>query len=92
LGTGQTGVSPHLKISGMPLYRFHIQQNGSPGAGGQDVELADDDAAWTEAAGICRDLGRDLIPETASNSEWQLAVLDESGVAIFRFKSTAEKL
>jgi hypothetical protein len=76
----------------MPLYRFQIQQSRSPDVGGQDVELADDHAAWTEAAGVCRDLGCDLIAESASNSEWQLAVLDESGVAIFRFRSTAEKL
>jgi hypothetical protein len=44
------------------------------------------------AAGVCRDLGCDLIADSASISECQLAVLDESGVAIFRFRAIAEKL
>jgi hypothetical protein len=75
----------------MPFYRFQIRQNGSPDAGDRDVELADDHAAWTAAAGVCRDPGCDFIAASASHSEWQLAVLDEAGVAVFRFKPIAEK-
>jgi hypothetical protein len=80
----------------MAIYRFQIQHTGLVDVAGHDVELTDDHAAWAEASGICRDLGRDLIAKMTSNfdsnSEWQLDVLDESGVAIFRFRFTANAL
>ena len=76
----------------MPSFRFQIQQTGVIDVAGHDVELPDAQAAWTEAVGMCRDLSRDLIAETASNSEWRLEVTNAAGILIFQFSFTVKAL
>jgi len=72
----------------MARYTFRIRQ----GSHSSDVtiDLANDDAAWDEAAAACSDMIRDTIPRLRDGTEWRLEVVDESGAVRHLFRLTSE--
>jgi hypothetical protein len=72
----------------MPRYVFRIRQGSY--SSDLPVDLADDDAAWHEAARVCSDLIRDSILQLRGSPEWRLEVVDEVGTVRHLFRLTAE--
>jgi hypothetical protein len=72
----------------MPRYVFRIRQGSY--SSDLPVDLADDDAAWHEAARVCSDLIRDSILQLGGSPEWRLEVVDEVGTVRHLFRLTAE--
>ena len=73
----------------MPHYSFTISRGGrfQPST---VSDLADDDAAEREAAGMFADVARDIAKDLQSTPEWQLEVSDDAGRSIFKIRVTAE--
>jgi hypothetical protein len=53
--------------------------------------LHDHDAAWRAGADICSDLIKEIIHSlTPAEPEWRVAVSDEAGKTLYRFRLIAE--
>ena len=72
----------------MAPYTFRIRQGSH--SSDVEVDLPDDRAAWSEAAGACSDMIRDTIGRLSDCSEWRLEVADQSGTIRHLFRLTAE--
>ena len=72
----------------MAHYTFRFRQGSR--SSDVDVDLADDDAAWDEAAAVCSDMIRDIITRLGDSPEWRLEVADKSGTVRHLFRLTAE--
>ena len=73
----------------MPHYSFTISQGGRSQPSSVS-DLADDDAAKREAAGMLADVARDIAKDLQSTPEWQLEVSNDAGRSIFKIRVTAE--
>jgi hypothetical protein len=74
----------------MTQYFFHIQQDGHSSDYSEGLEFPDKEAARKEAAGICADMMRGIIGESAGQPEWRLDVKDAGKKLLFRFRFVAE--
>jgi hypothetical protein len=72
----------------MARYTFRFSQGSY--SSDVSVDLADDAAAWHEAAKVCSDFIRDAIGRFRTSPEWRLEVADESGAIRHLFRLTAE--
>jgi hypothetical protein len=72
----------------MTHYTFRIRQGSH--SSDVHVDLADDEAAFGEAAGACSDMIRDTIARLGDSPEWRLEVADKSGAIRHLFRLTAE--
>jgi hypothetical protein len=72
----------------MADYTFRIRQGSRSCA--ITAVLADNEAAWEEAAATCSDLIRDSIKHLRDSPEWRLEVTDETGNIRHLFRLTAE--
>jgi hypothetical protein len=74
----------------MSQYFFHIQQDGHSTDYSEGLQFPDKEAARKEAAGICADMMRGVIAESADQPEWRLDVTDAAEKLLFRFSFVAE--
>jgi len=75
----------------MPRFSFQVQRGKFSDAPPVQSDLHDHDAAWRAGAEICSDLIREIILSlTPSEPEWQVAVSDERGNTLYRFRLIAE--
>jgi hypothetical protein len=71
----------------MPVYRFQ----GPVGADPEPIELANDDAAWSEAVTLFGAMLRDADGALPSGSEWRLLVFDGNNEEVIRIESRAQR-
>ena len=76
----------------MPLFYFRICKGDFSGTSGEGIELADNDAAWTEMTKVCGDLVGSIVRKLHQQSEWRMEMLDESRKPLFRIRVVAETL
>jgi hypothetical protein len=76
----------------MSVFRFHIPKGKLSNSPGSEIDLPDDQAAWREAAGLCRDLCRDVVEDFAKTPDWTMEVTNAEGIPLFRFRFVAETL
>jgi hypothetical protein len=77
----------------MPHYYFRIQRGEFSGAYDLDeVECADENAAWTELAKVSGDLLGSVARKLKQNARWQIELLNEAKKPLFRVSLIAETL
>jgi hypothetical protein len=75
----------------MPRFSFHVQRGKFSDAPAIQSDLHDHDAAWRAGADICCDLIKEIIHSlTPAEPEWRVAVSDEAGKTLYRFRLIAE--
>ncbi len=77
----------------MPRYYFRIQQGEFSGASDlNEVECADENAAWAELAQVSGDLLGSIARKLKQNASWQIELLNEAKKPLFRVSLIAETL
>ena len=76
----------------MPLYFFRISQGHYAGASEQGSEFESREAAWTEMTKVCGNLLGSLSRSLKQNAEWQMELLDEAKMPVFRIRLVAESV
>lgn len=76
----------------MPRYFFHVFYEGELSqTDAEGVELANDDAAWAEAASACGQMISDIDGSMRPNASWWMEVADANGKRLFRLTFRAER-
>ena len=76
----------------MPLYFFRVPEGPYSGNCPHGSEYADQDRAWTEMAHVCGDLVGSVSRSLQQNTDWQMELLDEAEMPLFRIRLVAETL
>ena len=76
----------------MPLYFFRISDGHYAGASDKGSEFASREAAWTEMTKVCGNLLGSLSRSLKQNAEWQMELLDEAKMPVFRIRLVAESI
>jgi hypothetical protein len=75
----------------MPRFSFQIQKGKFSEAPAVETELDGPDAAWREGLDICADLVREIVQTLSpTEPEWRVAVADEAGKPLYRFRVIGE--
>jgi hypothetical protein len=75
----------------MPRYFFTVVDGHRSELKNDGLELADHDAAWSEATTACGELLREMDGRLKPGDHWSMQVKDENGrdVYLLEFKTTA---
>jgi hypothetical protein len=76
----------------MPLYFFRISHGHYAGASEQGSEFESREAAWNEMTKVCGNLLGSLSRSLKQNAEWQMELLDEAKMPVFRIRLVAESV
>jgi hypothetical protein len=76
----------------MPRYFFRISHGQYAGASDQGAEFESHEAAWSEMTKVCGNLLGSLSRSLKQNAEWQMELLDEAKMPVFRIRLVAESL
>jgi hypothetical protein len=75
----------------MPRFSFHVQRGKFANSPIIDAILKDNADAWRAGADLCADLAREIVAAlTPTEPEWRVAVVDETGNALYRFRLVGE--
>jgi uncharacterized protein DUF6894 len=75
----------------VPRFSFQVERGKFSNSPSIESILHDHQAAWYAGAEICADLVKEIIHGlTPSEPEWRVAVNDENGKTLFRFRLIAE--
>ena len=74
----------------MSLYFFRISQGRYSGASDHGSEFESREAAWSEMTKVCSDLLGGISRSLKQDSEWNMELLDESKMPLFRIRLVAE--
>jgi hypothetical protein len=75
---------------GMPRYYFSTTHGDQHIQTDEEIELADDRAAWTEATIACGEILKDIDGKLKPNHEWRMDVNDEHHHLIFSLRLIPE--
>jgi hypothetical protein len=76
----------------MPRFFFNVSYDGEVGRDSEGVELADHEAAWSEAIGSCGQMISDLDGAMKDATAWRMEVTDHVGTPLFRVCFQAERV
>jgi hypothetical protein len=76
----------------MPRYFFRISDVQYAGASDQGAEFESREAAWSEMTKVCGNWLGSLSRSLKQNAEWQMELLDEAKMPVFRIRLVAESL
>jgi hypothetical protein len=77
----------------MPKFSFQVQRGKFSDSPSVESDLNDRHAAWRAGADICADLAKEIIHSlTPTEPEWRVAVADETGNTLYRFRLIAETM
>ena len=76
----------------MPRYFFRIRNGRYSGASEKSIELADRNAAWQELTRSCADMVGGICRKLGQNTQWEMELLDERKVPVFRICLVAASL
>jgi hypothetical protein len=74
----------------MSLYYFRISHGRYSGAADLGSEFESRDAAWAEMTKVCANLVGGISRSLKQNAEWQMELLDEAKMPVFRIRLIAE--
>ena len=70
----------------MPRFYFRILDSLNTEMKNEGLELADKEAAWSEATTACGELLKDLDGELKPGDKWQMQVKDEAGRDLYELE------
>jgi hypothetical protein len=76
----------------MAQYFFRISHGRYSGASDMPYEFDTPEAAWTEMRSVCSSLVGGIARNLRPNAEWQMELLNDAKVPVFRIRVLGEAL
>ena len=76
----------------MTLYFLRVANGPYEGQPDEGSEYVDLHLAWTDIRNVCGDLAGDVFRRLEPNTDWQLELLNEAKMTVFRIRLVAEAL